>query len=62
MQQSASLTIGILKSLYPRADLDIAGEGFTVTCSYEEALKLVEDSAVTARQIVDMLGIDISLG
>jgi hypothetical protein len=62
MRQSASLTLGILKSLYPRADLDAAGEGFAATCSDEEALKLVEDSVVMAGQIVDMLGIDMSLG
>jgi hypothetical protein len=48
MRQLASLTLGILKSLYPRADLDATGEGFMMTCSEEEALKLVEDSAVTA--------------
>jgi hypothetical protein len=42
-----SLTLGILKSLYPRADLDAVGEGFTVTCSDEEALNLVEESVVT---------------
>jgi hypothetical protein len=59
MRQSASLTLGILKSLYPRADLDAAGEGFTMICSDEEALKLVEDSAKTASQIVDMLGVDV---
>jgi hypothetical protein len=35
-------------SLYSRADLDVAGEGFTMTCNNEEALKLVEDSAVIA--------------
>jgi hypothetical protein len=46
MRQLASLTLGILKSLYPRADLDMAGEGFVVTCSDEEALTLVEDSGV----------------
>jgi hypothetical protein len=57
-----SLTLRILKSLYPRADLDMTGEGFAVTCSDEEALKLVEDSAMTARHVVDMLGVDMSLG
>jgi hypothetical protein len=62
MRQSASLTLGILKSLYPRANLDMAGEGFAMTCSNEEALKLVEDSAVTAGLVVDMLGMDMSLG
>jgi hypothetical protein len=62
MQQSTSLTLGILKSLYPRADLDAAGEGFTMTCTDEEALKLVKDSAVIAGQVIDMLGVDMSLG
>jgi hypothetical protein len=49
-------------SLYPRDDLDAAGEGFTVTCSDEEALKLVKDSAMIVGQIIDMLGVDMSLG
>jgi hypothetical protein len=49
-------------SLHPRADMDVAGEGFTMTCSDEGALKLIEDSAVTAGQVVDMLGVDMSLG
>jgi hypothetical protein len=40
----------------------MVGEGFVVTCSDEEALKLVEDSAKTAGQVVDMLGVDMSLG
>jgi hypothetical protein len=62
MRQSASLTLGILKSLYPRADLDTADEGFAVTCSDEEALKLVEDFVVMAGHIMDMLGVDMFLG
>jgi hypothetical protein len=62
MRQSVSLTLGILKFLYPWADMDAVGEGLAVTCSAEEAQKLVEDSAVAAGQIVDMLGVDISLG
>jgi hypothetical protein len=62
VRQSVSLTLGILMSLYPRANLDMPGEGFTVTCSDEEALKLVENSAVMVGQIVDMLGVDRSLG
>jgi hypothetical protein len=62
MRQLTSLTLRILMSLYPRADLDAAGEGFAVTCSDEEALKLVEDSVVTAGHVVDMLGVDMSLG
>jgi hypothetical protein len=62
MRQLASLTLGILKSLYPRADFDAAGEGFVVTCTDEDALKLVEDSAMIAKQVIDMLGVDMSLG
>jgi hypothetical protein len=60
MKQVASLTLRILKSLYPRADLDAAGDGFTMTCTGEEALRLVEDSALTADRIVDMVPIDMS--
>jgi hypothetical protein len=33
-----------------------------VTCNDDEALKLVEGSAKTAGQVVDMLGVDMSLG
>jgi hypothetical protein len=62
MMQLASLTLRILKSLYPWADLDMAGEGFIVTCSGKEALRLVEDSAMTVGHIVDMLPVDMSLG
>jgi hypothetical protein len=42
--------------------MDAAGKGFTATCSDEEAMKLVEDSAVTARQVIDILGVDMTLG
>jgi hypothetical protein len=62
MRQSTSLTLRILKSLYPRPDMDAAGEGFVMTCSDEEAFKLVKDSAVTAGQVVDMFGVEMSLG
>jgi hypothetical protein len=51
-----------LKFLYPWADLDVVSEGFVVTCSGEEALKLIEDSAVAMRHIIDMLSVDMSLG
>jgi hypothetical protein len=62
MKQSASLTLSILKSVYPQADLDVAGEGFATTCSDEEALKLIQDSVVMAGHILDMHGVDMSLG
>jgi hypothetical protein len=59
MKQAVSLTLGILKSLYPCADLDVAGEGFAVTCTDEEGLKLMVDSAFTADHIVEMVPIHI---
>jgi hypothetical protein len=40
----------------------MVGEDFAVTCSNEEALKLIEDSAVMVGQIIDMLGVCMSLG
>jgi hypothetical protein len=60
MKQVESLTLGILKSLYPRADLDAVGDGFAVTCISEEALKLMEDSALIADRIIDMVPVDMS--
>jgi hypothetical protein len=54
MRQLTSLTLGILKSLYPRANLDTTGEGFTMTF-IEEVSKLIEDSAVIASQVMEML-------
>jgi hypothetical protein len=60
MNQSASLTLGILKSLYPRANLDMVGDGFVTTCTEDEANKLVEDSTVMTSQIVEMLPVNMS--
>jgi hypothetical protein len=51
-----------MKSRYPWTNLDVTGEGFAMTYSDEEALKLVKDSAKTAVQDVDMLEVDMSLG
>jgi hypothetical protein len=59
MKQAVSLTLGILKSLYPRVDLDIAGDGFAATYSDEEGLKLVEDSTLTVDRIVEMVPVHI---
>jgi hypothetical protein len=61
MRQLESLAFGVLKSLYPWADLYMASEGFVVTCSDNEALKLIEDSAIIAGHIVDMLLVDMSV-
>jgi hypothetical protein len=35
---------------------------FAVTYCNEEALKVIEDSTVMAGHIMDMLGVDMSLG
>jgi hypothetical protein len=43
MRKASSLTLWILKSLYPQADLDAVDEGFVTTCTKEEDDKLVED-------------------
>jgi hypothetical protein len=58
MKQSTSLTHRILKLLYPQADLDVAGEGFAATCTEEEANKLIEDSAVTTDQVMELLPVN----
>jgi hypothetical protein len=57
-----SLILEILKFLYPQADLDAVGEGVAATCSDNEVLNLIEDSAVMAGHIVDMFLVDMSLG
>jgi hypothetical protein len=60
MKQLVSLTLGILKSLYPRADLDMTGTGFVASYIDEEASKFMEDSAVMVDRIIEMLLIDMS--
>jgi hypothetical protein len=60
MKQSKSLTLGIPKSLYSRANLDATGEDFATTYTNEEASKLVEDSTLMVDQIVEMLSVDMS--
>jgi hypothetical protein len=61
MRKASILTLLILKSLYPQANFDAVSEGFVLTCTEDEAIKLVEDSAVMASQIVEMLPVDMSL-
>jgi hypothetical protein len=60
MRKASSLTLGILKSLYPRSDLDAVGEGFAATCTEDKANKLVEDSIVMTSRVVEMLHIEMS--
>jgi hypothetical protein len=44
----------------PWAALDAVGEGFVMTCIEEEARKMVEDSIVTATQVIEMLPVHMS--
>jgi hypothetical protein len=60
MRKVSSLTLGILKPLYPWADLDKVGEGFTTICTEEEANKLVEDSTEMVTRVIKMLPVDMS--
>jgi hypothetical protein len=41
-------TLRILKSLYSKADLDAAGEGFVATCTEDEEIDLVQGFLKTA--------------
>jgi hypothetical protein len=36
------LTLSILKSLYPQADLDAVGEGFATTCTEKRLTHVIE--------------------
>ena len=57
MLRASSLTLGILKSLYPRANLDIAGEGFAKNCEPMQASQLVKDSVAAATEFIEMIKI-----
>jgi hypothetical protein len=59
MRQAVSLTLKILKFLYPRANLDVVSEGFAATCNDVDALKLMDDSAMTIDHILDMVPVDM---
>jgi hypothetical protein len=48
MRKVSSLTLRILKSLYPKADLDTIGKGFAATCLEEETADLVQRFLETA--------------
>jgi hypothetical protein len=60
MRKMSRLTLGVMKSLYPQADLGATSEGFIATCTKDEVNKLMEDSVVTASQVVEMFPIDMS--
>jgi hypothetical protein len=60
LRKAVSLTLRILKSLYPQVDLDVAGEGFAMTYTEDEANQLIEHSTVTTSRVIEMLPVDIS--
>jgi hypothetical protein len=62
MRKASNLTLRILMSLYPKADLGAAGEGFAATCMEDEATDLVQGFLEIATQIIEMIPIDMSLG
>ena len=57
MLKASSLTLGILKSLYPHANLDVAGEGFAKDCEPARASQLVKDSVTAATEIIEIIQI-----
>jgi hypothetical protein len=55
MRKASSLTLEILKSLYPKAYLGAISEGFTTMCTENEANDLVQGFLEIATQIVEMI-------
>jgi hypothetical protein len=49
MSKASSLTLRILKSLYPEGNLDTTGEGFAATCSEEEDDDLIQSFVDTVQ-------------
>jgi hypothetical protein len=60
IRKTSSLPLRILKPLYPRADWDSVDKGFVMTCTKDEANKLVEDSTVMVTWVIEMLPVDMS--
>ena len=56
MALTGSLTLGILKSLYPKAALYIVAEGWAARTNEEKAHELMESFRDVARKLVAMLG------
>jgi hypothetical protein len=60
MRKASSLTLGILTSLYPQADLDAVGEGFVASGAEEDVGDLVQSFIETTTQVIEMTPIDMS--
>ena len=54
--KAGSLTLGILKSLYPRAALDIVEEGWAAGTTQEKAQELMNSFRGAALKLASMLG------
>jgi hypothetical protein len=60
MRKASSLTLRILKSLYPKVELDIAGEGFVATYMEEEDSDLIQSFIETGSQVIVTIPVDMS--
>jgi hypothetical protein len=60
MMKASSLTLGTLKSLYPKVDLGVDGKSFAATCIEEEANNLVQGFLETVVQILEMILMDLN--
>jgi hypothetical protein len=58
-EESFKLNSWDLEIPLPWANLDVAGEGFTATCTEEEAGKLVKDFVESATRVIEMILVDM---
>ena len=63
--KASSLTLGILKSLYPRATLGVVADGWAVGTTLESANEIMQSFKGVATRIATMIGtnpeIDVEL-
>jgi hypothetical protein len=60
MRKASRLILWILRSLYPRAELDTAGEGFAASCTEEEVSDLGQSFVETMTQVIEMIPVEMS--
>jgi hypothetical protein len=60
MRNVSWLTLGILTSMYLKAEIGAVGEGFAATCSEDEAYNLVQSFLETVTRMIEMIPIDMS--
>ena len=54
-ERSSQVTMGILKSLYPRANIDAAGDGWAQDVTQDQAGALADSSQSAAERVTRML-------